>query len=95
MHGLCWEVFRPFAYNPLPVNPLKAAITDITDITIKSMTNEKQFKVRSLIGQFNDISDISGRSSSRTGSWSIKVLSETMAASMFQSNYQFGVQPMA
>jgi hypothetical protein len=58
MHGLCWEVFRPFAYNPLPVNPLKAAITDITDITIKSMTNEKQFKVRSLIGHFRDISAI-------------------------------------
>ena len=51
-------MFRPFAYNPLPVNPLKAAITDITDITIKSMTNEKQFKVRSLIGHFRDISAI-------------------------------------
>jgi hypothetical protein len=58
MHQLCWEVFRPFAYNPLPVNPLKAAITNITNTTIKSMTNEKQFKARSLIGHFRDISAI-------------------------------------
>jgi hypothetical protein len=83
MHRLCWEVFRSFAYSPLPVNPLKVAITNIKNITINAMTNEKQFKVRSLIGQFHDISDISGRSSSRTRSWCIKVLSETMAASMF------------
>ena len=46
MHLLCWEVFRSFAYNTLPVNPLKAAITNIANITINAMTNEKQFKVR-------------------------------------------------
>jgi hypothetical protein len=58
MHRLCWEVFRPFAYNLLPVYPLKAAITNITNITINAMTNEKQFKARSLIGQFRDTPDI-------------------------------------
>jgi len=58
MHRLCWEVFRSFVYNPLPINPLKAAITNITNITINAMTNEKQFKARSLIGQFRDISAI-------------------------------------
>jgi hypothetical protein len=47
-----------FAYNPLPINPLKAAITNIANITINAMTNEKQFKVRSLIGHFRDISAI-------------------------------------
>jgi hypothetical protein len=46
MHQRCREVFRPFAYNPLAVNPLKAAITNIANITINAMTNEKQFKVR-------------------------------------------------
>jgi hypothetical protein len=55
MHRLCWEAFRPFAYNPFPINPLKVAITNIT---INAMMNEKQFKVRSLIGRIRDIPDI-------------------------------------
>ena len=58
IHRPCWEVFCPFAYNPLPINPLKAAIANIANITINAMTNEKQFKVRSLIGHFRDISAI-------------------------------------
>jgi hypothetical protein len=91
MHWLLLEVFRSFAYT---VNPLKAAITNITNITINAMTNEKQFKVRSPIGQFRDIADIfSGRCSSRIKSWSIKTLSETKAESMFQSHRQFRIQP--
>ena len=58
MHQLCWEVFRPFAYNPFPINPLKVAITNIASIATKAMTNEKRFKVRSLIGRIRDIPDI-------------------------------------
>jgi hypothetical protein len=55
MHQLCREVFRSFVYNSLPVNPLSAAIANIANITINVMTNEKQFKVRSLIEHLRDI----------------------------------------
>ena len=75
MHRL---VFRPFAYNRLPVNPLKVAITKIT---INYMTSEKQFKVRSLIGHFRDISAIClGRMTSTPTKLEFKIRSETKAA---------------
>jgi hypothetical protein len=57
MHQLCWEVFRPFAYNPFPINPPNVA-KNIASIAINAMTNEKRFKVRSLIGRIRDIPDI-------------------------------------